>query len=345
MKSLKDFDFQNKRVILRCGFNVPLNERGIVLDDFRIRVTIPTIKYLIKKGAKLLLMSHLGRPKGKTVEKLRLDPVAERLAELLGQPVRKLNDCIGEKTEREIDKMEPGEVIILENLRFYEGEKENDENFAKKLSKLGEIYINEAFSVCHRTHASIVGIPKYLPSGAGFLLEKEIKILSDLIENPRKPLIAIIGGKKVERKAKLIDKISEVADFLLIGGLIRREIKEKNIRLKYPQKIIEPIDEIKGKDIGPKTVNLFKEKISQAKTIFWNGPLGKFEDKDFLKGSEEIARAIVKSRAFSIAGGGETAELINELKLGEKFNHLSTGGGAMLAFLSGEKLPGIEALQ
>ena len=344
MKTIRDFNFRNKYVLVRCDFNVPLSGSGEILDDFRIKQTIPTIEYLIKEGAKIILMSHLGRPEGKATEKLKLNPVQNRLTEYLDVSIVKASDCFGSEIEKWTKEMQPGEVLLLENLRFHKEEEENDKNFAKELSKLGDIYINDAFGASHRAHASIVGIPKYLPSGAGLLLEKEIKILAGLMRNPKKPLVAIIGGKKVETKAKLIDKISFVADSLLIGGLIQKELKEKRIFLKHPQKITEPVDEIRGKDIGPKTIKLFKDKIKGAKTVFWNGPLGMIEKQEFSKGSKEIAKAIIKSRAFSVIGGGETLKFLNEIGLLEKFNHTSVGGGAMLAFLSGEELPGIKAL-
>lgn len=313
MKTLKDFDFKNKRVLVRCDFNVPLSDKGEILDDFRIKESVPTTEYLIKKGAKVILMSHLGRPEGKVVERLRLKPVAQRLEKLLGQKIN-----------------------LLENLRFNPGEKLNNESFAKELAEKGDIYINDAFGACHRAHASIVGIPKFLPAGAGFLLEKEIRILSDLMQHSKKPLVAIIGGAKVETKAKLINKLLQVADCILVNPLMG----------KTSNKIIAPLDVLDSKkDIGEKTIKLFKEKIAEAKTILWNGPLGLIEDERFSKGTAEIARAIAQSNAFSVVGGGETVEFINKLGLIKKFNHVSTGGGAMLAFLSGEKLPGLEALK
>ena len=343
-KTIKDFDLTNKRVLIRFDFNVPLDEEGRILDDFRIKQTIPTIEHLIEKGAKVILMSHLGRPDGKVVEELRLNPVQNRLMEYLDVSITKTPDCIGKEIEKWTFQMQPGEVLLLENLRFHKEEEENDEDFARELAKLGDVYINDAFAVSHRAHASVMGIPKYLPSGAGFLLEKEIKALTFLMENPKKPLVAIIGGKKAETKTKLINKISESADFILIGGLIKTEIQEKGLVLKYPQKIIEPVDEINRKDIGPQTVSLFKEKIALAKTVFWNGPLGIIEKEEFSKGSKEMAMAIIEKGAFSVVGGGETVEFIQRLGLVGKFNHVSTGGGAMLAFLSDETLPGLEAL-
>ena len=323
MKTLKDFDVKNKRVLVRADFNVPLSEQGEILDDFRIRETLPTIKYLLKREAKVILMSHLGDPGGKFVKELQLNPVAERLTELLGQNVE-----------------------LLENLRFNPGEESNDENFAKELAQKGDIYINDAFGACHREHASIVGVPKFLPSGAGFLLEREVASLTKLKTNPEKPLVAIIGGAKVETKVRVINKISEKAKFVLISGLIGKGVVGQKITLKYPDKIVFPVDETGGgKDIGPETIRLFKEKIAQAKTIFWNGPLGKIEEEEFTKGTAEIAQAIAQSKAFSVVGGGETVEFITKLGLVEKFSHVSSGGGAMLTFLSGDKLPGLEALK
>jgi len=348
MRTLRDFDFKQKRVLVRCDFNIPLSEEGVILDDFRIKQTIPTIEYLIEKGGKIILMSHLDDPAGKVVESLGLTSIQDKLMEYLDLSVTKAPDCIGKEIEKWTREMEPGEVLLLENLRFHKEEEENDDTFAQQLAKLGDIYINDAFGACHRAHASIVGIPKYLPSAMGLLLEKEIKVLTRLLENPLKPLVGIIGGKKVETKSKVIDKISEKADWILINHLIKNEIKEKNIQLKYPQKVVNPIDAIDKKggnfDIGPKTIKRFREKIIQAKTIFWSGPLGKIEEESFQKGSKEIAKAIIDSGAFSVVGGGETVEFINKTGLTEKFSHVSTGGGAMLDFIANGKLVGIEAL-
>ncbi len=345
MKILKDFDVKNKRVLVRCDFNVPLDDKGNILDDFRIKETIPTIEYLVRQGAKIILMSHLGRPKGRIVEELRLTPVQDKLREHLNLSVAKAQDCVGKEIEEWTHRMREGEVLLLENLRFHEEEERNEENFAQALSKLGDFYINDAFGVSHRSHASIVGVPKFLPSAAGFLLEREVKTLSNLMENPEKPLVAIIGGAKAEKKTSLINSISKVADFVLIGGLIQKEARDKNIQFEQPGKIIEPVDNIEEKDIGPETMKIFKEKIFQAKTVFWNGPVGHIEEREFTKGSETLARTIVESGAFSVAGGGETVEFINQLGLGDKFGHLSTGGGAMLEFLSGNVLPGLQALE
>ncbi len=347
MKSVKSFDLEGKRVLLRCDFNVPLSEQGKITDDFRIRQTLPTIKYLMEKKAIIILLSHLGRPleEGSEIDKYSLKPVALRLAELLGREVELMPDCIGEEVRARIDKMQPGSIALLENLRFHRQEKENDPDFAQQLASLGDVYINDAFGVCHREHASVSAITKYLPSGAGLLLEKELKVLNGLLENPLKPLVAIIGGKKMEEKIFLIDSIARMADWVLIGGLLEREIKEKKTMFSLPEKIVIAVDDIEGFDIGPKTIELFREKLGSAKTIFWSGPMGKIEEPRFQKGSEEIMSAIIESGAFSVAGGGTTVEFINRKGKSSEFNHLSTGGEAMLDLLSGEKLPGIEALQ
>ena len=364
MRTLKNFEVKDKRVLVRCDFNVPLDEEGNIakrtlssslssfppepkiLDDFRIKQTLPTIEYLIGKGAKVILMSHLGRPEGKVVESLKLTPIQNRLMEYLDYNppatyISKAPDCVGEEIEKWSREMQPGEILLLENLRFYKEEEGNNEGFARKLAKLGDIYINDAFSVCHRNHASIVGIPKYLPSGAGFLLEKEVKVLSQIIKNPKRPLVVIIGGSKVEDKAKVAERFFGIAKFLLLGNLIAKE----RIKEKKSKKIFLPADSKENLDIGEKTIKIFKEKIFQAKTIFWTGPLGKIEEKKYQKGTREIAKAIVDSGAFSVIGGGDTVEFINKIGLIEKFNHVSIGGGAMLAFLAGEKLPGLEILK
>ncbi len=363
MRSLPDFNLSSQRVLVRCDFNVPLSEQREtakrtsssflssppparqILDDFRIKKSIPTLQYLIGKGAKLVLMSHLGRPAGKVVEELSLAPIQNKLMEYLDLSIVKAPDCLGLEIEKWTKSMREGEILLLENLRFHKGEEENDKKFAKELAKMGDIYINDAFGASHRESASIVGVPRYLPSGIGFLLEKEIKVLTNLIKNPQKPLVAIMGGKKVKTRVKLINKISEIGDWVLIGNLLKKEIEEKNIQLKYPEKIIKPVDDIEGKDIGPQTIDLFKEKIKLAKSIIWNGPLGITEEEKFSNGSNAIAQAIIQSKAFSVVGGGETVEFISKIKLTDKFNHVSTGGGAMIDFLADEKLAGLEVLK
>jgi phosphoglycerate kinase len=344
MKTLEDFDFQNKRVLVRCDFNVPLDEKGNILDDFKIKKTIPTIEYLREKEAKVILMSHLAEPGGVVVENLRLDSVQKRLSEILGIFVKKTDDCIGEQTQKKVSDLLNGEILLLENLRFHKEEKENNQDFAKEIASFGDIYINDAFAVSHRNHASLVGVPKYLPSGIGFLFEKEISVLKNLVEDPQRPLIVIIGGTKVETKSKLIEKFSEVADWILVSGLIQKEIDEKGLKFTNQKRIISPVGDLASLDIDQESIKIFKEKIKLSKTIFWNGPFGKIEEKEYAIGSRAIANAIIESGAFSVVGGGETIEFINKLNLGDKFNYVSSGGGAMLDFLADGTLPAIEAL-
>lgn len=356
MKTISDFKVEKKRVLVRCDFNVPLDDQGNILDDFKIRQTVPTIKYLLKKKAKIVLMSHLGEPDGKVVPILQMDKVQQRLIEILelsehiDVSVTKTPDCIGYQIGKYIFGLESNEILLLENLRFHIEETDNNPDFAKSLSSLADIYINDAFAVCHRSHASVVGVPQHLPSGIGLLLQKELESLNKILKNPKRPLVVLIGGKKVETKSKVIDRILEVADFVLVSGLIKKEIEEKQMVFKYPEKIIGPVDGIlsEGKelDIGPESIKLFKNKIKRAKTIFWNGPFGMTEREEFQKGTLAIAKAIAgKWFCFSVIGGGETVEFINKMGLIKKFDHVSTGGGAMLQFLSGEELPGLEVLR
>jgi len=388
MKTLKDFNFKNKRVLVRCDFNVQLNEKGRIAEDFRIKQTIPTIEYLIKKGAKTILMSHLGKPEGKIVNELRLNPIAKRLSELLNRPVKKLDDCVGKEVKKEVERIQTGEIILLENIQFNAGENKNDSNFAKILASYADIFIMEAFGQSHRNYASIAGIPKYLPAAAGFLLEKEIKILSKVMQNPWRPLVVIIGGVKINTKIGVISQFLKKADHLLLGGEVanailigkgfslgRSLLDDEEIARKVKKiditnlKIHLPVDGIislrerqkdysregaigtikkeeKIFDIGPETIKIFSEIIKEAKMILWSGPLGLSEEKKFEKGTKETAESIVKNKsAFKIIGGGDTIAAVDKFGLLQEFDHVSTGGGAMLEFLSGEKLPGIEALK
>lgn len=385
MKSLADFNFQNKRVIVRCDFNVPI-KNGEVSDDFRIKEVILTINHLIENEAKVILISHFGQPKEKD-NKYSLKPIGRKLEELLDKNVKFLNDCKGSKIEKEIEKMKAGQIVLLENLRFYPGEKENDLKFAKALAKLGDIYISEAFSVVHRNHASIATLPKLIPSGIGFLFGREITALTKVREDPTRPLIVIIGGIKISSKIKVIEKFLSKADHVLLGGKIANIIlRVKGICLGKPWpeedvvKIIErlkltdtkihlPVDVVVSPnesgevyiretgpgsvrkeeaifDIGPETIETFKKIIAEGKTIIWSGALGLAENEKFRQGTKSIAEAIVRNHgAFKVAGGGDTTKLLNQFGLSERFSYISTGGGAMLNYLIGEKMPGIEALK
>jgi len=388
MKFLRDFNFKDKQVLVRVDFNVPLGDDGRVdeNEDWRLEAALPTIRYLLDQKAKIILLAHLGRPGGKIVESLRLDPIAKRLEELLGQPVVKLDDCLGQEVEGRLKNIQAGEVFLLENLRFQAGEKNNQSDFAQQLAKLGEIYVSNAFGTIHRAHASIVGLPQHLPSCAGLLLEKEIKALSKILDEPIHPLVVIIGGVKISTKIKLIKGFLEQADNLILGGaLANTVIKAKgfaigksvveeemvdevkkleltNTRFHIPVDVIASIDaqgqapsriELVGKteekemilDIGPDTIQLFNQIISQAKMIVWNGPMGVSEVAKFASGSLAVAQAVAQSSAFSVVGGGDTITLLEQLNLIDKIDYISTGGGAMLRFLAKEKLPGIEALE
>ncbi len=344
LKTLEDFDFKNKRVLVRCDFNVPLNDDGSISSDFKIRQSLPTIKYLLGKKAKIILMSHLDNPDSSVTSNLNV--IKDRLEELLNLVIKKSDDCVGKKVKDETLNLKPGEILLLENLRFYKEEIDNDAEFAKTLSKLGEIYINDAFAVCHRLHTSVIGVPKYLPHGAGLLLVKEIENLKEVLENPKKPMIVLIGGKNVQTKSKFIEKILRLADFVIVSGLVKKELVDKRISFERQEKIIGPVDDnLEAFDISDQTAMIFRQKILKAKTIVWNGPFGKFEEEKYKKGTLLIANAVIKSKAFSVVGGGETIEFLNKEGIISKFNHVSTGGGAMLDFLSGEELPGLKALE
>jgi phosphoglycerate kinase len=388
MKSLRDIDTRNKRILVRSDFNVPLAKNGKVAPkgDWRLKASLPTIKYLLKQKAKIILLSHLDRPQGKVVEKLRLNPIAEKLEKFLGQSITKLDQCFGQEVEQKVNNLQQRKIILLENLRFYPGEEENNPDFAKRLARLGDVYVNDAFSVSHRNHASIVGLPQYLPSCAGLLFEEEIKTLKKFLKEPKHPLLVIVGGAKISTKLKLIKHFLKKADKLILGGalantvlkargfkvgrsIIEKEMIEEAKKLVLTKgKVYLPIDavvstDISGRaksrnvsidkvkeeelilDIGPETTRLFKEIISQARMIIWNGPMGLFEVGKFNSGSEETAKAVAQSSAFSMVGGGDTIVLLKQLDLFDKIDHVSTGGGAMLSFLAEEKLPGLEVLR
>ena len=341
MKTLYEANIEKgMRVLIRCEFNCPLSEEGKILDDRRIQAVIPTIQYLSEKNAKIILMGHLGRPRGEVVENLRLTPIVDRLFNYLSLQISKAPDCVGEDIEKMIKEMWIGEILLLENLRFHKGEEKNDDAFAKKLSLLGDIFVNDAFGVCHRKHASVVGVPKYLPSFAGFSLEEENKVMTQILENSERPLVAIFGGAKIDTKLPVIEKFLDIADYILIGGKIANEINF------FHPKILLPIDFIGDRsDIGPKTQNKFKKVISRAKTIVLNGPMGRLEKKEFENGTKEIIKAVSENKGFKIAGGGETLLAIFKYNLQGSFDFISTGGASMLKFLAGENLPGIEALE
>ena len=390
-KTVRDIDVSHKRVLVRVDFNVPLSPDGKVLDDFRIRAALPTINYLIENNAKVILMTHLGRPKGRVVPNLRLDPVAKVLSELINRPVKKLDDCIGEEVKKEVFSMKDGDIILLENLRFHKEEKENNPEFARELASLGEVYVDDAFATAHRIAASTVGVASYLPAVAGLLMEKEINALTKVLTAPEHPFVAVLGGAKVSDKIGVIQNLMNKVDAFLIGGgmcftflkakgykigyslcedeklsfaqELMKEAKEKGIKVILPADVVVtpeikegapfkvvdieeiPGDEI-GVDIGPKTVEIFKNELSKAKTIVWNGPLGVFEIKQFAKGTYDIAEFIgTLEGVTAVAGGGETAAALRRFGADKKITHVSTGGGAFLKFLEGHSLPAIDVLE
>ena len=325
----------------------------------------------------------MGRPKG-VDEKLRMDPVAERLKQLLKQHIVKFDDCIGSEVEDEVNELHNGDVAVLENVRFYPEEEKNNDSFARSIAEMADFYVDDAFGAVHRAHASIVGIPKHLPSAAGLLLEKEIAMLSKVLK-PKRPFVVVLGGAKVSDKIGVIENLAKKADKILIGGAMaftflkaagkkigksRLEPDKVNVAKKllkkYKKKLVLPEDIVSAKkidaksshktssevpagwiglDIGPKTIKRFVKELASAKTIFWNGPMGLFEVAPFAKGTKAIANAIAKKRAMTVVGGGDSVEAVNQLKLGKKFSHISTGGGAALEFVEGKKLPGIAALR
>ena len=388
-KTIKDYELSGKKVIIRCDFNVPI-ENGVIKDESRIIKSLKTIKYALRKGAKVILMSHLGRIKSKEdKEKYTLKPVALTLEKHLKRKVTFINETRGKNLEEAVKNMKNKDIILIENTRFEDLEEKkesnNDKNLGKYWASLGDIFINDAFGTIHREHASNVGIATNLPNGIGFLVEEEIKKLNKLINKPKKPYIIVLGGAKVSDKIGVIENLIKKADYILISGgmsftflkaagfnigdsiLEKEKIPFCNKMLeKYPDKIILPIDVITAKelkanvktherfineiedemglDIGPKTVKLFKQYLNDAKTIFLNGPAGCFEIKEFSKGTKEILKIIAESKAYTVVGGGDSIRAVKEFKVEDKISHISTGGGASLAYLEEIKLKALSVI-
>lgn len=385
--TVKDFALEGKRVFLRVDFNVPL-EAGRIGDDQRIQASLPTIQYLLQKKAKVIIASHLGRPKGKKIPEMSLEPVSRRLSELTGKEIKMARDCIGDEVKTQAFSLRSGECLLLENVRYHQEEQKNDHHFAGELASLAELYVNDAFGSAHRAHASTEGITNFLkPCLAGFLMEKELTYLGQVIQNPKHPFLAILGGAKVSDKIDLIENFLGKVDLFLIGGAmaytflkargvpvggslieedklelagsLMEKCQEKNVPVILPidHKVMDDSGEnafdeesesiresFRGADIGPKTISLFVKEISQAASVVWNGPLGIFEKEPFSAGTKSVALAIKESDCLSVIGGGDTASAINKFGLKEGFDHISTGGGASLEFLSGKILPGVAAL-
>lgn len=386
--SLNDIDVAHRRVFMRVDFNVPLRD-GVITDDTRIEAALPSIRHILDRNGRLILASHLGRPKGAPEAKYSLKPVAARLKELLGRPVQFANDCIGPEAESLAKNLKDGEVLLLENLRFHAEEEKNDPGFAKKLAALSDVYVNDAFGAAHRAHASTAGIAAFVqPAVSGFLMQKELEALGHALTKAEKPYVAIVGGAKVSDKIDLIESFLNLATHILIGGAMAytflrakkigtgKSLVEadkidlaadllsragsKGVALELPvdhvvaagldatESQIVPIDRtpenLMGLDIGPETVKHYSSILAGARTIVWNGPMGVFENPKFAEGTFGIARAVADSKAFSIVGGGDSAAAVAQSGMEPKITHISTGGGASLEFLSGQKLPGVEAL-
>lgn len=386
MKKLVDANIFDTKVLLRSDLNVTLDKNGNIDDDFRLRVSQPTISYLLKNNCAVIIMAHLGRPKGKD-PKLSLSVVQKRLEKLIGQPVAFASDCMGQDTKNLADNLKNGEVLLLENLRYYSEEEENDENFAKQLANLAKIYVDDAFGAAHRAHASIVGVAKFLPSYAGLLLSHEVEMLDKIRLNCEKPFSVIMGGAKISTKIFFIQSFLKSADHVLLGGALANTVlhakgiaigqsyieegmaEEAEKLIITDNKLHLPVDAVVsadklgatadihnapiGKtsekelilDIGEDTISLFSQIINKSKTIIWNGPLGLYEIEAFSKGTKSIAEAIINSKAYSVIGGGETITYLEKIDILNKFSHVSSGGGAMLEYLTGSLLPGVEVLK
>ncbi|MFH1565897.1 MAG: phosphoglycerate kinase [bacterium] len=339
IKTLKNIKIlQNKNVLIRVDFDVPITKTGQVENTTRIEKCLPTIRYLLERNAKVILLTKLGRPQeDKRISTKILIPLLEKF---LNKKIIWLSDPLNSEIPNLLNK--PNNLFLLENIRFYKEEENRDENFAKALAKPYDLYVNEAFAMCHRNDASVSLIPKFLPSYAGLRLMEEYNTLTNLIKNPKRPFIAIIGGAKVETKLSTIENLAIISDKVLIGGKLSLEL---NPNLLKSPKIINSKDWIDNKDIGPKTIALFKEELSKAKTIVWNGPMGMFEDEKYAKGTKEIAQFISNLNTFKVIGGGDTISAITKAGVLDKMDFVSMGGGAMLVLLSGKNLPGISALK
>lgn len=388
-KTVRDLDVAGKKVLVRVDFNVPLNDKGEITDDTRITASLPTIQYLLEQKAAVILMAHLGRPKGQVKPELSLAPVAKHLGKLLGKKILFAPDCVGEAAQAAASKLKPGHILLLENLRFHKEEEKDDMEFAEKLASLADLYVNDGFGVSHRAHASVEGVTHFLPAAAGFLLEKEIQYVGQAVTNPLHPFVAIIGGAKVSDKIGVISNLLDKVDTLLIGGgmantflaaqgykmgksLVEEDkldlakellakAKKNKVNMLLPTDLVmaaafapdaeHVTEKVKNLnqaymalDIGAETSKAYAEALADAKMIVWNGPMGVFEMDAFCKGTEAVAKAVAKSRATSIVGGGDSVAAIEKLGLAKRITHISTGGGASLEYLEGKVLPGVAAL-
>jgi phosphoglycerate kinase len=388
-QTVADVDVRGKRVIVRVDFNAPQDEEGRISDDARLVAALPTIRYLMEREARVVLMSHLGRPKGAPDPRYRMDAVAARLQELLELPVTKLDDCVGDATVTRARAAAERGPVLLENLRFHPGEESGDRDFANGLARHGEVFVNDAFGAAHRAHASVTGVAQFLPAVAGFLMEREIMFLSRVLHEPVHPYVAILGGAKVSDKLGVTRSLARVADRILIGGAMAftflkarglatgasrveedRVDEMRGLAAELGDRLVLPLDVVcatsmddrartqvadveaipegqMGLDIGPRSIESFREALSGARMVVWNGPMGVFEMASFARGTEAIARAVADlgEGAVTLVGGGDSVAALARFGLSRRVSHVSTGGGASLEFLEGAELPGIAALR
>ena len=393
-KTVEDIDVTGKKVLVRCDFNVPLDENGNITDTKRIDEAMKTINYLVSHKAKVILCSHLGRPKGEVNMKYSLKPVAAYLSKKLGFDVKMASDVVGDSAKAIAADLKDGEVELLENVRFEKGETKNDPELAKAMASLAEIYVNDAFGTAHRAHASTAGVADYLPAVCGYLIQKEISVMGTALSNPKRPFVAILGGAKVSDKIGVINNLLEKVDTLIIGGgmaytflkaqgyeigkslcddtkidyckEMMAKAQEKGVKMLLPvdtacvKDFPDPIDaevetkivpvsaipaDMEGCDIGPETMKLFADAVKASKTVVWNGPMGVFENPTLAAGTLAVAKAMAESEATTVIGGGDSAAAVQQMGLGDKMTHISTGGGASLEYLEGKELPGIAVIQ
>jgi phosphoglycerate kinase len=385
-KTVKDVEVSNRRALVRVDFNVPL-EDSTVADDSRIRAALPTLQYLLERRARVILCSHLGRPGGHVIEELRLNPVRDRLSELLGMDVAKTDDCVGPDVEAAVRSLEPGHLLLLENTRFHPEEEMNDEAFAAQLARWADLYVNDAFAVAHRSHASVEAVAHHLPAVAGLLMHREIEVLGSMLDTPEHPFIAIIGGAKILDKIGMVERLLKRVDALLVGGAVantllkargievgRSVVEERSLEIatrildQGGDKVVLPTDVVVAEDfaidashrtvkvdqvpegwcivdVGEETIKLFESRLEDARRVIWDGPLGIFEMGLFAEGTFAIAQVLAELDALTVVGGGDATAAVNRAGVGEKMTHVSTGGGAFLAFMEGRELPGIAVLE